>query len=301
MEYIISAIVSWITSNILNKLLRKKTAKEVLEINNRRLIELLEEREETISKLEKESKKRELENASIFQSIKRSGLLTEKLIAEHNRPINIILICVYFQKIPDGTPYGKAEKFVFEELQRYDSKSLGGGVYLVPPKNVPETIHDKNDLRRWFDSEILKGRYCKLKFLVLVDLRKNAYWMNNLPYQPTDSPFHRINRNIGEVLSLEDIFNEDQISRTTTIAKIIGHGDIGWLAHKHVGEDDLAIIRPNQLSIENKLGNPTLRELKSVNYKGKLKTVLEEFGIHNPEEVAKSIISEAKFWNRKIK
>lgn len=301
MEYIFSAIVGWITSKILDKLFRKKTAKEVLELNNRRLIELLEESKKEISELQKEKKRRELEKSSIFQSIRRSGLSTEKLIAEHNRPINAILICAYFQRIPDGTPYGKAKKFVFEELQRYDCKSLGGGIYLIPPQNVPEIIHDKNDLHEWFDSEILKGRYCKLKFLLLVDLRKNAYWMNNLPYQPTDSPFHRINRNIGEVLSLEDIFNEDQISRTTTIAKIISHGDIGWLAHKHVSEDDLATIRLNQLSIENKLGNPTLRELKSINYKHKLKTVLEEFGIHNSEEVAKSIISEAKFWSRKIR
>jgi hypothetical protein len=301
MEIIINAIFGWITSRILDKLFRRKTTKEVLEINNRRLIELLEEHEEAISQLEKENRKKELETSSIFQSIKRSGLSTEKLIAEHNRPINAILICAYFQKIPDGTPYGKAEKFVFDELQRYDCKSLGGGIYLIPPKNVPEIIHDKNDLHKWFDSEILKGRYCKLKFLLLVDLRKNAYWMNNLPYQPTDSPFHRINRNIGEVLSLEDIFNEDQISRTTTIAKIIGHGDIGWLAHKHISEDDLTTIRLNQVSIENKLGNPTLRELKSVNYQRKLKTVLDEFGINNSEEVSKSIISEAKFWHSRLK
>ena len=43
MEYIISAVVGWITSNILDKFFRKKTTKEVLELNNRLLIELLEE------------------------------------------------------------------------------------------------------------------------------------------------------------------------------------------------------------------------------------------------------------------
>ena len=308
MEFItifFSAIVSWITSSILNKLFRKKTTKEVLELNNRRLIELLEEHEKVISKLEKESKKKELEESSIFESIRRSGLSTEKLmnelIDEYHRPLNAILICTYFQKIPDGTLYGKDKKFVFEELQRYECKSLGGGIYLIPPKNVPDGIHDNNDLHKWFDTEILKDKYCKLKFLLLVDLRKKAYWMNNLPYQPSDNPFHRIHRNIGEVLSLEDIFNEDHISQTTTIAKIISHGDIGWLAHKHVSENDLVTIRLNQSSIENKLGKPTLRELALGNYRSKLKTVLEEFDIQNPEEAAKLIISEAQYWNRQIK
>ena len=301
MELIINAIVSWITANILDRLFRKKTTKEVIELNNKRLIELLEEREEAISKLEKESKKRELESYSLFQSIKKSGLSTEKLIAQYNRPINAILICTYFQKIPDGTPYGKDKKFVFEELKRYDRKSLGSGIYLIPPKNVPEKIRDKNDLHEWFDAEVRKDRYCKLKFLLLVDLRKNAYWMNNLPYQPIENPFHRTHRNIGEVLSLEDIFSEEQFAQTTTIARIINNGDIGWLAHKHVSEDILATIRLNQSLIENKLGNPTLRELARGNYQSKLKTVLGEFNIHNPEEVAKSIISEAKFWHSRLK
>lgn len=299
--FVFGPVYSWIIVKFINKIFRKKTAKEVLELNNGRLIELLEKRDNTISELEIENKKKEIEKLSIFQSIQKSGLSTQKLIAEYNRPINAILICTYFQKIPDGTLYGKDEKFVFKELQCYNPKSLGGGIYLIPPKNVPKKIHDKNSLHEWFDAEILKGRYCKLKFLLLVDLRKNAYWMNNLLYQPTDNPFHRIHRNIGEVLSPEDIFSEGQILRTTTIAKIISNGDIGWLAHKHVSEDDLAILRLNQLAIESKIGKPSLRELVEGNYQGKLKTVLEEYGIHNSEEVAKSIISEAKFWNKKIK
>ncbi len=299
--FVFGPIYSLIIGKFINKIFRKKTAKEVLELNNGRLIELLEKRDATISKLDIENKKKEIEKLSIFQSIQKSGLLTEKLIAEYNRPINAILICTYFQKIPDGTLYGKDEKFVFKELQCYNAKSLGGGIFLIPPKNVPKKIHDKNSLHKWFSAEVLKDRYCKLKFLLLVDLRENAYWMNNLPYQPPNNRWHKIHRNIGEVLSPEDIFSEGQISRTTTIAKIISNGDIGWLAHKHVSEDDLAILRLNQLAMENRIGKPSLRELVEGDYQGKLKTVLEEYGIHNSEEVAKSIISEAKFWHSRLK
>jgi len=301
MEIIIGAIISWITSNILDKIFRKNRTKEVLEQNNKRLIELLEARDELISTLEKERKKGELERSTIFDSIRKSGLSTEKLIEKYNKPINAILICTYFQKVPDETPYGKDYKFIFEELQRYNGKSLGGGIYVIPPQNMPEKINNRNDLNEWFDNEILKGRYCKLKFLILFDLRKNAYWMNNLPYQPTDNPFHRTHRNIGEVLPLEDIFNEDQIAQTTTIAKIVSHGDIGWLAHKYISEVDLAKLRVKQLSIENSLGNPTLKELVHGDYQSKIENALETINIDNPSEVAKSIIREAKYWYKRIK
>jgi len=268
-----------------NKLLRKKTTKEVLELNNRRLIELLEERE----KLEEENKKRELEESSIFQSLRRSGLSIEKLIAEYDKPINAILISTFNQRTPDGTIYGRGgedERFLSEELAKYEGKSLGSGVHLIPPKKVPKWIHNGNDLKEWFEKEILKDRYCILKFLVLFDIRRKAYWMNYLRYQQRRKNAYTI----GEILTPEDIFSEEWITQTTTVAKIISNGDIGWLAHKHVGEDDLAIIRLNQLSIENKLGNPTLREFVHGNYENKLKTTLEEFNIHNSEEIAKSII-----------
>lgn len=208
------------------------------------------------------------------------------------------MISTYSQRIPDGTIYGKGGiPFIRDELQKFNGKSLGSGVHLIPPQNVPRWIRNGIDLKKWFEEEVLKGRYCILKFLILLDIRKKAFWMNYLQYPQT----RKMNYTIGETLALEDIFNEEQIARTTTIAKIISHGDIGWLAHKYVSEDDLVTLRLNQLSIENKLGNPTLRELAHGNYQSKLKAVLEEFNIHNSEEVAKSITAEAKFWNRKIK
>ena len=298
--FIFGPIYSWITSKFINKLFRKKTAKEVLELNDGRLIELLEKRDATISKLEIESRKRELEKSSIFQSIRRSGLSIEKLIAEYDKPINAILISTYNQRTPDGTIYGRGgedERFLRKELAKYKGESLGAGVYIVPPKNVPKWIRNRNDLKEWFEKKILKDNYCILKFLVLFDIRQKAYWMNYLHYQQRRKNAYTI----GEILAPEDIFSEEWIAQTTTVAKIISNGDIGWLAHKHVSEDDLAILRLNQLAIENKIGKPPLRELVEGNYQGKLKTVLEEYGIHNSEEVAKSIISEAKFWNRKIK
>ncbi|GEM_PF-3010527 len=302
---IIDAIVGWVISNILDKLFGKKTGKEILELNNRRLIELLNDKEREITQLQADKQNTEVEKLSIFEQIRTSGLSTEKLINQlidnYNKPLSTIFICVYFQKVPDGTSYGKSEQFVFQELQRYNCKSLGGGIYLIPPRNVPQKIIDRNSLHEWFDTEILKGRYCKLKFLLLIDLREKAYWMNNLPYQPVNNATHKIHRNIGEVIPLEDLFDEERISQTTTVAKIISQGDIGWLARKYVSENDLAIIRLNQSSIESKLGNPKLQELALDNSRSKLTNVLNEFGITNSEAAAMSIISEARFWQREIR
>jgi len=297
MVYIIGAIVSWIISNILDKLFRRKTGKEILEISNRRLIALLEEREREITQLEKENRRNRIKNQSIFQSIKQSGLSVEKLLSEYNKPLNAILISAYSQKKPGITIYGEPDKFILRELERFDGRHLGSGVYLIPPKKVPANMKNGNDLKEWFEEDILKNRFCVLKFLILFDIRKNAFWMNYLQY----TQIRKNASTIGEVLALEDIFSEDQIAKTTTIAKIISKGDIGWLAHKYVSEDDLSIIRINQKLIENKLGNPTLRELALGNYRRRLQSVLEEFKIQNYEEATQLIISEAQFWNREIK
>ena len=91
-------------------------------------------------------------------------------------PLNAILISYSSQK--EVTSGGKLREshFIRSELERYNVKYLGGSDSLIPPSKVPRHIKNGNDLRNWFNSEILKGRYCKLKFLVLLDLRKKTFW-----------------------------------------------------------------------------------------------------------------------------
>lgn len=292
-KIIIGAFVSWIISNILDRVFpRGRKNEEIIEIYERRI----EEKEKSIEELKRERKKREKERHRIIQSLKRSGLSTRKLVERYNKPLNTILISYMTQVEPTGTGYYKKCQFVKKELEKYDAKYLGGGVSLIPPPKVPRWIRNGDDLKLWFEQEILKGRYCKLKFLILFDLGKEAFWYSYVPYEQRN-PFHFT---LGEVLGIEDLFTEEQINRIA-LGDIIRDGDIAWLASRLLSGTELEIIHKNQALIEKKLGNPSLRQLSNESMVSELSAVFAEFGITNPDEVSKAIVEEAKFWHSRLK
>jgi len=294
MGIIISAVVSWIVNNILNRLFPGFTAR-----NNKALIEAYErriqEKDKSIKRLTREQKRREKERFRIIQSLKRSGLSASKLVERYDKPLNAILLSYMTQVEQTGTGYYKRCKFVQDELKRYNAKYLGGGVFLIPPARVPRQIQKRDDLQSWFEGVILKGRYCKLKFLILFDLGKKAFWNSYLPYKQK-TPFHFT---LGEILEIEDLFTEEQINRIA-LSDVIRDGDIAWLASRSLSANELEVIHKNQTLIENKLGNPSLRELANDSITNKLSTALNYYGVKNPEEVSKIIIDEAKFWNSRL-
>lgn len=273
---------------------RQKTNEEIFELRVE-LVRQLEEKDRQIIRLSDAQKVELRERQRIIDSIKRSGLSTEKLIDRYGKSLNAVLISCYNQKIPGDTIYGSSDKFVSKELERFNGKSLGDGVYLIPPANVPKHIRNRGDLEQWFNTEILKGRYCTLKFLVLFDLGKKAYWKSYLLYKPVRE-FHLT---IGDVLNVEDLFTEEQI-KTTTIDNIIRSGDIGWLAYNYLTESEFQVIRNNQRDIEDSLGNSSLRSLADDTMLDKITSVLNNYSISNSADIAKSIISEAKFWQSRL-
>jgi hypothetical protein len=294
MEMFFSAIVGWFTSKILDSVFFRKKGdnKEIIGTYERRLAE----KDERIQKLEKSQKKREKEKRRIIQSIKRSGLSTDKLVERYDKPLNAILISYVTQVEPSGTGYYRPCKFVQDELKSFNAKRLGGADLLIPPAKVPGWIKNRNDLELWFEKEILKGRYCKLRFLILFDLRKKAFWKNYVPYTQK-KPW---NYTIGEVLDVEDLFTEEQINRIA-LSNIIRDGDVVWLASGLLSGTELEKIHSNQTLIENKLGTPSLRELADDHTVSKLSVALTDIEISNPDEVSKAIVDEAKFWHSRLK
>ena len=111
------------------------------------------------------------------------------------------------------------------------------------------------------------------------------------------TPFHFT---LGEVLGIEDLFTEEQINRIA-LGDIIRDGDIVWLASRLLSGNELEIIHKNQTLIENKLGNPSLRELSNDSMVSKLSDTLAQFNITNPDEVYRAIVDEAKFWHSRLK
>lgn len=292
---IIAAIIDWIVSNILDKIFkRQKTNEEIFKLRVE-FLQRIEEKDRQITKLNNAQKVELQEKQRIIDSIKRSGLSTEKLIDRYGKGLRAILISCFNQRIRSDTVYGEPGKFLYEELKRFNGKYLGGGVYLIPPANVPKYIQNRNDLEQWFNTEILKGRYCILKFLILFNLGKKAYWKNYLLYKQT----RELNRTLGDVLDIDDLFTEEQI-KTTTISNIIKGGDIGWLVYNYLSESEFQVIHNNQNIIENSLGNPSLRTLADDSMVEKISSVLTSYSISNSTDVAKAIVNEAKFWHSRL-
>ena len=95
------------------------------------------------------------------------------------------------------------------------------------------------------------------------------------------------------------IFTEEQINKIS-ISQIIRDGDIGWLASSILPEIELDVLLKNQKVIEKELGNLTLRELADDTKIAKIEDLLKPL-ISKPQEVAKAIVEEAKFWESKLK
>ncbi len=311
-----SAIITWILSKIgdtafgelvrhalekrFPKLFKDKT-KEIVDIYERRIEEKnqeIEGRNQEIRRLERarvrQRQRQHTEEGHMIGSLKRRSIATEKLIKQYHKPLYAILIS-YSSQYENASGRTKKTHFIKEELARYNSKYLGGSDTLIPPASVPKNISTQKDLKHWFEEEVLKGRYCKIKFLVMFDLKRTAFWGTYLPYIQKNP----MNHTIGEVLNIEDVFTNEQIDRLA-ISEIINSGDIAWLASVVVSGKELDIILRNQKSIEKEIGNPSLRLMSDQSIKDILVKTLSKY-IESANEVAEAIIDEAKFWQGKIK
>lgn len=272
----------------------KGRTREIVDLYEKRI----KEKNKKIRNLEKEkATERERHNEEEFRlvsSLKRRSIATDKLIEQYHKPLNAILIS-YATQLESIGGRSRSTPFLKDEFSRYNSKYLGGTDTLIPPAHVPPNLKSQGDLKNWFEENILKGRYCKIKFMILFDIKRSAFWGTYLPYiQKT--PMHH---SIGEVLSVEDVFTDEQINKLA-LSEIIKSGDIAWLASSVVSESELEIILRNQKNLERDLGNPSLRILADDGIKEKLSSTLARF-IDNTDQVATAIIEEAKFWHEKIK
>ena len=271
-----------------------KNASLINHLNNR--IQTLEDEKSGISRSrQKEKDKFEREKVRIIDSLKRQGVSTEKLIQQYDRPLNVILISYASQHVPTANGGNRSESFLMNELLRYDVVSLGATDFLIPPNKVPKWIKNKENLEKWFESDILKGRYCKVKFLILLDIKSKVVWKTYLPYAQK-APKHFT---IGERLTIDQLFSEDEIKKIA-LGDIIKNGDLLWLSSTFLTADQQAILQKNQSNIEHGLSNPSLIQLASDNIKPKLIECLSEYFDNQTEDIVQRITKEAKYWKRKL-
>jgi hypothetical protein len=280
---IVESIISWFIGQVLNRFFFKSRITEKI-ISTYEL--RLREKEWNITQLQQQTQAQQDEKQRMLSALKRSGISTDKIIEKYDKPLYAILISYSHQNPP---------AFIKDELEKYHSKWLGGSESLIPPAYVPTELKNSSQLKVWFEDKILKERRCKLKFLILVDLKNKAYWHS---YMPQDD-IERIHCTIGETLKVDDLFNENQI-HFIALSDIIRDGDIAWLSSHHLSSIELEKLLKNQQAIERELNNPSLRLLSTNEIQGKLKSTLSKFGISDSEDISKAIIEEAKFWYSKL-
>lgn len=243
--FIIDDIISWVVSKVLDKFFSKKEENnQVAQLLINRISELENQKEKLNNDLQKEKESQKNEKIKIFDALKNRGISTEKLIEKYDKPLMAIIISYASQKEKNKKGSYEDSPFLRSELERYNSKYLGGTDAIIPPTKVPSWIKNEVDLKNWFEKEILKGRFCKIKFMSLIDLKKKTFWNTYLPYEQK-KPKHF---SIGEVLKIEDVLTEEQINKIS-LSQIIHDGDIVWLASSCLSGNELELITKNQAII----------------------------------------------------
>lgn len=277
------------------RLFRNKTREIIEEYENRldAQNEQIAIREAEIGALEVAGRQAVGAQGHMARALKRRSISVEKLLDRYHRPLRAILVTYSAQHRTSDNGRVERSAFIRAELERFGARSLGGNVIIVPPRHVPANIKDRAGLKLWFEEEILRGRFCRIN-LALIDLRMSTYWGTYLPYISI-RPFHRT---IGEVLSADDVFTDEQM-RGIALADVISSGDVAWLASAVVGEDELDIIIRNQATIEESLGRPSLRLLAKDEMHDRLVESLRDF-VDEPADIARRIIEEAGFWHGQL-
>jgi hypothetical protein len=306
---IISIIYNWLANKVLNNIFDKLTGKTKKKDETIKVIELIEEKNKEFQNKDREINEKNKEIIALINALKRKGLSKERLIERYQHPLNVILISISDQKIKKNEndrywskPKNKEKEIRKELIKNFDAKHLGGALWIIPPSKIPENISTNKDLQNFFENKILKkhkNSICKLNVIALVDIKK-MFWKNYLPYEQRKPKYYTV----GEVLSIEDIFNKEKFAEALqnsgiSAAQPILDGDIGFFASNVLNEEELNILHKYQSKIEKELGNPPLRILANDEFVPKISEVLSPY-FKNSEQIAKEIVKEAKFWYQKL-
>ena len=273
---------------------KEKENKEFFEliVENKTLREDLSEKEREVFLERTKNKEWDL----VINSLKNKSLLKENLIRKYSKPLPIILFQYGNQKINN-----KKEKFVTEKLEKeYNVRSLGGSLKVIPPNKVPKNVKNGQDLRKWFENKIqskYEGSTCIISVLAIVDL-KNVYWKTDYDYNV------RYYTSLGKALSIEDIFQKDEIpkllaSENISVLDPVLSGDIAFLCSNFLSDKELNLVYKNQEEIERKMGNLSLMELSKEENIKKISISFSKY-FKNNQEISERIIKEANFWIGKL-
>jgi hypothetical protein len=240
----------------------------------------------------------------IVESIKDENIARKRLIENYWQPLHALVAC--FTKCKVDTEDGETN-FILESLRDgREVRQITGSTYIVPPKDIPEPVkgnpNSRKALRKWIEGEIYADypdALAHISMFGLVDLR-NVY--SSSDYEHDDIP--HFFSTVDWEFDLEDIFNTEDFSRllaneNVNLTELIEQGDIAFFSSKAVSASELDQVHNEQESIENKLGNPNLKQLAEEISTEELAKAFESH-VADPEGVAETIKEEAGIWNHQL-
>lgn len=240
----------------------------------------------------------------IIESIQNESVARKRLIENYWQPLHALVAC--FSKSKVETEDGETN-FVLEGLRNgRDVRQITGSTFIVPPKDVPESVkgnpNSRKALSKWIEDEIYADypdAPAHISMFGLVDLR-NVYSSSDYDRDEISHFFSTVDWEFD----LEDIFSTEDFSRllaneNVNLTELIERGDIAFFASKAVSPAELDEIHEAQENIEERLGNPDLKELATEVSNEDLIKVLTPH-VASPERVAESIKEEAGIWNEQL-
>jgi len=278
-------------------------------------MEALQEQKQQIQKAKREQREifqNELSDYErIIESIQDESVARKRLIENYWKPLHALVACFTKSKVEVGVEDDEEESeeinFVLEALRDgREVKQISGSTWIVPPKDVPEEIkanpNSREALKNWIEEEVYADypdALAHIGLFGLVDLR-NVY--SSSDYEP-DELTHFFST-IDWEFDLEEIFDSQDFSRllanqSVNLTQIIEDGDIAFLVSNSVSAEELDDIHDSQEEIENKLGNPNLKEFALQVDIQSITEVLSSY-VADPERVAESVKDEAEIWTNQL-
>ena len=274
--------------------------------NNEDIIAKLDEKEEQLNKAQEEVSQYQY----LMDKLKDENFPTEKVVNNYWRSLPAVILTLTNKETPsDFDPPedydGEPDEFNFVKWiaqNQYNAKLISTSTYVIPPSDFPEELDQRSNrkkLQEWIDSafyEKYPDHKAHLNQVSVVDI-KNVYSRSD--YDKADREWFM--KTIDDELNIKDLLRGEDIStilakENLDLSEIISGGDIAFLSSGHLNQDQWMNLRQNQQSIEDNLGNPSLREIAvSDGFQSELEKELQNY-INEPSELSENIVQEAQEW-----
>lgn len=243
----------------------------------------------------------------LMESLEMKGISRQELFRKNLENPTPFLIFRTGGQIPEGKRPEDDEEhgWVRNKLEdEFGAKTVASS-YVIPPEHFPESLlSGKYTLAEWIDEELYEedvGRWVG-KDDFEGEVKANFTYVNWVDLEKGEL-FWRREYDAGGMPDMEDRFDMDKLveadfydfDQVKDALQLVKKGDVAFFSAKFVDENEIRRIHENQTSIEEMLGQPSLKELAQQTEIGDIQLAFEEY-VSDPENVASGVKQEAKIW-----